>query len=453
MDNIRRRQSPIPFTTPIPLPDPVELRQRIPEEHPRIDFRPGDLEQLRQRLDDEPYRSCFAPVIESADECVAQPLPNIDLPEDFYRPELGPYDGRYSRTKKGFEHYRVKVSNPFNAMNGHLLSLVLAYRLTGEKCYRNRIEQLITAIIALDLKTTAYGNTHLFHGAITTLSQALDYLWDELDAARRDEIMTAIIERAMEFHPASVQLACRDPLNSHAISYGPHAMLTAALALYHDAPVAEQWLSDVLHYLNEVFPGFGGDDGGWAQGSGYGLGIAQQIMHLLKVATGIDFFGKPWTQNHTRFILYFQPPYSTCPTFGDASGGDKSRYHKRIMQVYAGHLNDSYCQWYADQLTEQVPDRYGSMLSFHYHYPDRPPAEPPDDLPQAAHFADVGWVAMHSHLADKDRNVMFLAKSSPYGSFNHSHADQNSFVLEAYSRPLLIDSGYYPWYASPHDLS
>jgi hypothetical protein len=41
--------------------------------------------------------------------------------------------------------------------------------------------------------------------------------------------------------------------------------------------------------------------------------------------------------------------------------------------------------------------------------------------------------------------------SSRFGSFSHSHADQNTFQLNAYGRALVIDSGYYPWYGSPHD--
>jgi heparinase II/III-like protein len=41
-------------------------------------------------------------------------------------------------------------------------------------------------------------------------------------------------------------------------------------------------------------------------------------------------------------------------------------------------------------------------------------------------------------------------KSSPYGSYNHSHADQNSFVINARGRSLAIDSGYYDYYGSDH---
>ena len=48
---------------------------------------------------------------------------------------------------------------------------------------------------------------------------------------------------------------------------------------------------------------------------------------------------------------------------------------------------------------------------------------------------------------------MLQFKSSHFGSYGHPHADQNSFVLEAFGHPLLIDSGYYPWFGSPHDYS
>jgi hypothetical protein len=56
---------------------------------------------------------------------------------------------------------------------------------------------------------------------------------------------------------------------------------------------------------------------------------------------------------------------------------------------------------------------------------------------------------MHSDLADRGRTSIYF-KSSPYGSFNHSHADQNSFVIHAQGRVLAADSGYYDYYESPH---
>jgi hypothetical protein len=56
---------------------------------------------------------------------------------------------------------------------------------------------------------------------------------------------------------------------------------------------------------------------------------------------------------------------------------------------------------------------------------------------------------MHSKLADPNRTSVYF-KSSPYGSYNHSHADQNSFVIHAMGRRLISNSGLYDGYQTPH---
>ena len=73
-------------------------------------------------------------------------------------------------------------------------------------------------------------------------------------------------------------------------------------------------------------------------------------------------------------------------------------------------------------------------------------------LPDTAVFPSIGWVAMHSDLDDRDR-YSILFKSSPYGSFNHSHADQNSFIINGRGESLAIDSGYYDTWKSAHHES
>jgi hypothetical protein len=52
-------------------------------------------------------------------------------------------------------------------------------------------------------------------------------------------------------------------------------------------------------------------------------------------------------------------------------------------------------------------------------------------------------------MADRARVSVYF-KSSPFGSQNHSHADQNSFVIYAQGRVMAMDSGYYDFYNSPH---
>ena len=58
---------------------------------------------------------------------------------------------------------------------------------------------------------------------------------------------------------------------------------------------------------------------------------------------------------------------------------------------------------------------------------------------------------MHSDLASTSRtSVYFKSSPAPFGAFNHSHADQNSFVVNAGGQRLAIESGYYDGYKTPH---
>jgi hypothetical protein len=71
------------------------------------------------------------------------------------------------------------------------------------------------------------------------------------------------------------------------------------------------------------------------------------------------------------------------------------------------------------------------------------------ELCDSAFFPSIGWTAMHSDLSDPKRTSVYF-KASPYGSVNHSHADQNSFVIDAGGARLAIDSGYDDSYRSRH---
>ncbi len=59
---------------------------------------------------------------------------------------------------------------------------------------------------------------------------------------------------------------------------------------------------------------------------------------------------------------------------------------------------------------------------------------------------------MHVDIARPDRTSVFF-RSSRFGAFNHSHADQNSVAYVSQGQPLLINAGYYPYYNSPHHLN
>lgn len=74
----------------------------------------------------------------------------------------------------------------------------------------------------------------------------------------------------------------------------------------------------------------------------------------------------------------------------------------------------------------------------------------PTEYPRAHTFIDQGMTAMHSSITSQDRISLYF-RSGKYGSYNHMHADQNSFIIEAFGERLAIKSGFYDSYHSTHD--
>ncbi|HLA39363.1 MAG TPA: heparinase II/III-family protein, partial [Candidatus Glassbacteria bacterium] len=166
------------------------------------------------------------------------------------------------------------------------------------------------------------------------------------------------------------------------------------------------------------------------------------------------------------FAVYFHPPYAKRGGFGDHGESGPNRPEKLMLLKYANALRDPVLYWQSEQITpsdgiesklqvrKEDPDWLEWFVEdvFSVLIPSPVGLEPksPAGMPGSKWLRDIGWVGMHSALGDAANDVWALFKSSRYGSFSHSHADQNSFQLNAYGQPLLIDSGYYPWFGSPH---
>ena len=422
--------------------------------HPRIYFTAESLERLRGQTDSQEFARLLAQVRERARAALAEPMPEVVLPDDLLLPGEPTWDQRYPRDEATFEAHE-RMMYPLRALYGALPATAFVAMLDGDRACRDYAAAGMVHLAGLDLERTSYLNTHQFHGVVPFVAQALDYLWDDL-GADRSSIVAGLAARAREFHVHSVLNTFDNPLDSHSIVYGPPEMTVAALALYHHVPDAAGWLADVERFLADAFPGYGGADGGWGQGFGYVYShYFQRIAHLFRVATGADHFDRPWGRNNGRHFLYFRPPWSTCTSFGDASYSTHPALNRQIMGMYARVYGDPVYRWYAEQVEGGGAPGSDPLaeLSARVTWPEPPAATPPHGLPRSVHFADTGWVALHSDLTSREANVMLCFKSSRFGSFSHSHADQNSFVLEAFGRPLLIDSGFYPWYGSPHDLA
>lgn len=282
-----------------------------------------------------------------------------------------------------------------------------------------------------------------------TLTLAYDWLYAQWAPAERELILNAIAGRldAMVSSGLRERLE-RVPFDSHGDSTLSRAAAMAAI-LAGDHPRVQDWFRELVpFYFSEISP-WGGEDGGFGNGTAYSLWVAGEAAlnwNVLRWITGVDIGQKAWARNFLNYLIYFMPPGAPRARFGDGAEDSASEYWARFIKAYAAAVPSPLGNWYARQFAGDDGARLEILLA--------PRAKdfidtPAIDLPASAYFPSIGWVAMYGDVKDRKRMSVYF-KSSAYGSHNHSHADQNSFTIDVRGEALAIDSGYYDAYHSPH---
>jgi len=295
---------------------------------------------------------------------------------------------------------------------------------------------------------TSYANQDQATRTIAlSLSKALDMLWASLDSTRRARWQSAIAARTTAIYndlSGSNGRMDQYPYDAHGGNTLGFLSLIAALNL-GDVPAAQTWFDFAVRtYVHQVYT-WSGPEGGYANGTAYGQAAADfsvQIWDPLSQALGVSIYRKPWSDGFLRFMAHFVPPGSPSHVFGDGHEDVPNTY---LLKAFAARFNTPAAKWYYQNMTG-VEDPL-TLLQAPSPLPVNTVATavPP---PNAAMYPSIGWAAMHSSLADPKRTSLYF-KSSPYGSYNHSHGDQNSIVLNSGGKKLLMEAGYYDWYGSP----
>jgi hypothetical protein len=288
-------------------------------------------------------------------------------------------------------------------------------------------------------------------GIASALAVAYDWLFPRLDELQKAALLTPLEVRLREIS-ADVG-GTRSRLAAHPHDSHGHPTLTflAAISamLVGDVPEADEWLRGSLPLALNLTSPWGGEDGGFANGTAYAQWVTgDQLLawYALEWTVGIDVAQKAWARNYSRFLAYFLPPGTPTGAFGDGAELALDEPWARFGKAFVLFAPTALGRWYAAQLEGEDPSRLHLLLA--------PPGDPapaplPSGTPSSALFPSIGWAALHSDLADRNRTSVYF-KSSPYGSFNHSHADQLSFVINAGGQALAIDSGYFDGYDTEH---
>lgn len=283
-----------------------------------------------------------------------------------------------------------------------------------------------------------------------TLALGYDWMHDYLTASQRGRILEAIRVRTAAMYQryvASGEIA-KYPYDSHG---NLTLTITAAIALLvaGDIPEADDWVRGSLRTAISLTSPWGGTDGGFANGTTQAVwdtGSNLLAWYVFKNAAGVEMEKKEWVRNHARYLAYFVPPGTPAGLFGDGQEQKLDELWARIGKALSWFAPSPIGRWYAAQMKGEDESRLELLLAPRV---DTAHAPYPAGTPNAAYFPSIGWVAMHSDLADPGRASVYF-KSSPYGSYNHSHGDQNSFVVNYRGKRLAIASGYYDGYGTAH---
>ncbi|MCU6498878.1 heparinase II/III family protein [Rugamonas sp. A1-17] len=235
------------------------------------------------------------------------------------------------------------------------------------------------------------------------------------------------------------------PFDSHGAEAQGYLALLATLSL-GEIPAAETWFDFTFRaYAQAIYPWSDGG-GGFANGTSYGQHTALQSLGqwpAIQAATGVNLFDKPWSVGFLKSYMYFQPPGSMTHTFGDEH---EAAPVATELKGFASRFATPEAAWYVKNLVGDEDPL--SLLESPWPLPVETVTNPTPPTTNSVLFQSIGWTAMHSNLSDRGRTSVYF-KSSPYGSYNHSHGDQNSLLLSSGGRPLLIETGYMDWYGSP----
>ena len=438
--------------TAFTMPSADEIAEIIPKSHPRMWATQATLDEFRKRFEGESGKKIYDQIISNADKLITQPIPTE--PE----PYLTKADG--ATAQEISTDHGPKKSIGYS-MGDKSIAAATAYLFSGEEKYgRYAIDVL------LEYATWEYDNTNkaavsayagddqVFFENIHEMALAYDWCYNLMTPEERNKIGSNLHGRFQITGAKHLNLIRTSPYDSHHWSYS-HCYLVPALALMHDYPGYDKAFTDYLTLYAANSEPMCTEDGGWSKGTAYwtySFIRGKQFMEVMKEADYIDFYKKAWVQNEYLWAMYMIPKNSHG-SFGDESAMSLYNGNSAIalgLNQLAHYTNNPYAAWARDQIGgfTAVRNNYNAILSVGAF--DNMEPKVPYDHPNGILFPDQGISVHHSDLVSDNRISMYF-RSSQYGSYNHMHADQNAFIIEANSEKLATKTGYYDSYHSTHD--
>ncbi|NLY75514.1 MAG: DUF4962 domain-containing protein [Firmicutes bacterium] len=434
------------------------FNQYVPQEHPRLLVLNDELPEFREFVKSLRLQKEYAPILKNS---FAEPGDATPPPE----PAAPGKEKNAARTAIWRQGYQTAFYTGIKSQQ-----YALSYLVFNDEKYGREAAHWLIHLSQWDINggIDPKKNDEAFIQSLRPMLFAYDWAYQALTPDEKKQLLKAfelrlkILYRLITAKFSLTKPTPPDNSLSHPMRFISTLGL-AGLALYHELPEAPTYLAWAYEYYLRQFPVWGGEDGGWSEGLNYWATAANQHFLFLDAmkALGLqEIFAKKFFQNTAYFGLYNLQPYPAS-SFGDLCNIIAPNTNiGLIFEKYALIYQDPYLLRYCRILNQNYPAKLSYYefscfdSIFHLYRKSKSALVPGDlaELPRSRFFKDIGWVAFHSELGDKEKDVMFALKSSPYGSASHSFSDQNSFVVNAFGEPLAISSGYREWSGSPHHL-
>ena len=429
-------------TTKMPLPAREELLSRIPKTHPRLFLRPEKLDELR-RLAKGTMKSQYDGLVRQCEKILADPPSTKEPPK--YPNDMVRGSDPWSEIWWGNRVYTIKALDS-------AATLAFTRLLGGPDKFGQEAKRILLDCAKWDPKgSTGYRyNDEAGMPFAYYFSRTYTFVNDLLTEDEKNICRDVMKIRGDEMYRHLCPRHLWAPYASHS-NRAWHKLGEAGIAFLNEVEGAGDWLWFATNVFFNVYPVWSDDDGGWHEGSSYWYSYLSRFTwwaDVMREAMGIDAYDKPFFSKAGYYAMYLMPPGTQGGGFGDLCANRTARDNVPLMSVFAAQANNPHWQWYVEQLGG--PTQAGGYIGFVRGTLPKVQASAPDDLPTSRLFAGTGQAYLNSNLIDAAKNVQVVFKSSPFGTQSHGYEANNSFLLSAYGKRLLIGTGYRDHYGSEH---
>ena len=351
--------------------------------------------------------------------------------------------------------------------------LSLAYLMTGDKRYSDKLKEILLDVI----KSKTWGSSEMlarrpaWHADLGVAHKsylsaiAYDAVYNDLSTTEKKKIAEGLYRLGVE---SSLGDWLLEPTRIHSLNSMGHNWWTScvcmggilALSLQNELEDAKEGAQAVYDYLPEWFL-FAGDvlqqkaktfdeAGGMYESLNYAnFGIQEALQFWVawkNMHPSASLPDVPQLKDLSSFFAYVSYPRTGILyniNFGDSHKNVAAE--SSLMLLYALGIQDKNMLWYISQVESgQHRDGYFLNRPMGFLYtPSLKSAPEVPDLKQSQLFADFGWATMRNSWK---KDATMLAVKSGH-TWNHSHADANSFILFHKGVDIIKDAGncWYPY--------